>query len=481
MSVSRRGLSLNVVGLGLGVLAFFLTLAAPPFTPEPAAQKVAAVTLLMAIWWITEAAPLPVTALLPLFLFPILGVSTMAAAAGPYADPVIFLFLGGFILGAAMERSGLHRRTGLACVAAVGTTPKRLIAGIMIATAGISMWVSNTATTALMLPVAAAVLAFVESKGASMDDRSRHNLGVGLLLAVAYGANIGGLGTLIGSPPNALMAGYMVREHGIEVGFVEWMMVGLPVAAVMMVIGWGILCWRHPVNLSLEGAALMLQEERARSGRMSPAEKRVAVIFALTAAAWVFRPLLTPFVPGLSDTGIAVAAALALFLTPSGKDGGKLAEGSDLRSIPWDVLVLFGGGLSMAAAIGGSGLATYLGSLLSAAETLPLVLLVLLVTVAIKLLTELTSNTATAATFLPIAGALAVAAGADPLIICLTVAMSAGVAFMMPVGTPPNAIVYGTGRITLQEMMRAGFWANIAAVVVVTLAAMTLVPLVFGG
>lgn len=473
--------SLQVAGLALGALVFLLTLAAAPFTPAPEAQKVAAVTLLMAIWWITEATPLAVTALVPLVLFPLLGVTSMAGAAAPYADPIIFLFLGGFVLGCAMERCNLHRRLGLACVAAVGTTPSRLIAGILCATAGISMWVSNSATAALMLPVAASVLAFVESKGQEMDAQSRRNLGSGLMLAVAYGANIGGLGTLIGSPPNALMAGYMAREHGIDVSFAQWMMVGLPVALVMMVIGWGILCWRRPINLSLEGAVEMLRAERARAGAMSTAERRVAVIFVITALAWVLRPILSGFLPGLNDTVIAIAAALALFLIPSGQDNGRLAEREDLRGLPWDVLILFGGGLSMAAAFGSSGLAEYLGSLLSAANALPSVLLILLVTIAIKFLTELTSNTATAATFLPIGGALAMVVGGDPLIMSLTVAMSAGVAFMMPVGTPPNAIVYSSGRVTLHEMMSTGIWTNIAAIIVVTIAAITLAPHVFGG
>jgi len=480
VSIIQALRSVQLVGLGVGILVFLLTLAAEPFTPTPEAQKVAAVTLLMAIWWVSEATPLAVTALVPLALFPLLGVTSMAGAAAPYADPIIFLFLGGFILGRAMERCGLHKRLGLACVAAVGTTPSRLIAGVLCATAGISMWVSNSATAALMLPVAASVLAFVESKGSGMDELSRRNLGAGLMLAVAYGANIGGLGTLIGSPPNALMAGYMAREHGIDVSFAQWMVVGLPVAAVMLVIGWAVLCWRRPMRVSLEGAVEMLQAERAKAGKLSAAERRVAVIFVITAFAWVLRPLLTNFLPGLNDTVIAIAAALALFLMPSGKEGGRLAEHEDLRKLPWDVLILFGGGLSMAAAIGASGLAEYLGSLLTVAKALPSFLLILLVTIAIKFLTELTSNTATAATFLPIGGALAVVIGSDPLIISLTIAMSAGVAFMMPVGTPPNAIAYSTGRIGLRDMMATGIWTNIAAIIVVTLAAVTIAPHVFG-
>jgi sodium-dependent dicarboxylate transporter 2/3/5 len=470
----------KLIGLVLGVVAFLVVLAAPAFTPEPAAQRVAAVTLLMAIWWITEAAPLSVTALLPLVLFPVLGVSGVAAAAAPYADQVIFLLLGGFVLAAAMERCGLHRRAGLACVAAIGTTPRRLLAGVMIATAAISMWVSNTATTALMLPVAMSVLLFCENHCEAMDERSSHNLGAGLLLGVAYAAAIGGLGTLIGTPGGALMAGYVMREHGIEVGFAQYMMIGIPFMAVMLPLTWGLLCWRHPVTMTVPGAAEMLKRERDRFGPMSKAEWRVALVFLAAAIGWVFRPLLEPLIPGLSDAGVAITAALALFLLPSGS-GGRLAEAEDLRSkVPWDVLLLFGGGLSMAAAVSSSGLAAYLGDQLTGLRALPM-LAILVLTASVPLLaTQLTSNTATTATFLPVGGAVAVALGADPLIFCLAVTLAANCAFALPVGTPPNAMVYGTGRMTQQDMFRGGLLLLVVATAAITLATMVVAPLVFG-
>jgi sodium-dependent dicarboxylate transporter 2/3/5 len=464
-------------GLVLGVAAFLIVSSVPPFTPEPEAQTVAAVTLLMAIWWITEAAPLPVTALLPLVLFPTLGVSSVTAAAAPYADPVIFLLVGGFVLAAAMARCGLHKRAGLACVAAIGTTPRRLMAGLMVATAAISMWVSNSATTALMLPVALAVLTFIEDRCEAMDERSQHNLGASLMLCVAYAASIGGLATLIASPPNALMAGYLAREHGIEVGFAQYMLLGVPLSALMLFVAWALLGWLHPVRMSLPDATTMLQEERDRAGPMTPAEKRVAMVFFATAVAWIFRPLLEPLVPGLNDTTIAVASALALFLLPS-KRGGRLAEAEDLRQIPWDVLVLFGGGLSMAGAVSSSGLSVYLGQLLTGAEAVPSVVLVL-ATVAAMLLTQLTSNTATTATFLPIGGAIAVALGGDPLIFCLAMMLGANSAFVLPVGTPPNAMVYGTGRITLRDMIRAGSVLNVTILIVIVVVALTIAPLIF--
>lgn len=470
----------RLTGLALGLVAFLGVLAAPSFTPQAEAQRVGAVALLMAIWWITEAAPLSVTALLPLMLFPFLGVADIEAVAAPYADPVIFLFLGGFILGAAIERCGLHNRVGLACATAMGTTPQRLLAGVMTATAVISMWVSNTATAAMMMPVAAAIVAIVERQAHSLDAPSRRNLGVSILLGVAYAASIGGLATLVGSPPNALLAGYMAREHGVEVGFVQWFLVAAPLSAVLLVVAWLVLARLYPVHLSSPGVREALVEERSRIGRMSTAEWRVAAVFVATALAWVLRPLIGDWLPGLSDAGVAVTAALSLFLLPSGvRRGARLAEIGDLKAAPWDVLLLFGGGLSLAAAISSSGLAVYLASLLQGAQALPLPMVVLLLTALVILVSELASNTASAATLLPIGGALALAMGADPLVLALPLAMGATCAFMLPVGTPPNALVYGSGRIAVGDMVRAGVWLNLSAVALITLAALVVAPMVF--
>ena len=472
-----QGDRLKLAGFVIGLLAFVVVAFVPPFTPDPKAQIVAAVTLLMVIWWITEAAPLPVTALLPLVLFPAFGVSSITAAAAPYADPVIFLLVGGFVLAAAMARCGLHKRAGLACVAAIGATPRRLLAGLMVATASISMWVSNSATAALMLPVALAVLTFIEDRCDTMDERSQHNLGASLMLGVAYAASIGGWATLIGSAPNALMVGYLAREHGIEVGFAQYMLLGVPLSALMLLLAWALLGWLHPVRMVLPDAAAMVQEELERVGPMSTAERRVAMVFFATAVAWMFRPLFEPLVPGLNDTTIAVASALALFLLPS-KSGGRLAEAEDLRQIPWDVLVLFGGGLSMAGAVSSSGLAVYLGELLTGADATSSIVLALATAAAI-LLTQFTSNTAATATLLPIGGGVAVALGADPLIFCLAVLLGANSAFVLPIGTPPNAMVYGTGRVTLPDMIRAGSVLNITMLIVIVVVTLTVAPLIF--
>lgn len=476
------GLSLRLLGLLVGGLAFFAILMAPDFGASPAVRPVAAVAVLMAILWMTEAAPLTVTALFPIALFPALGVSDIRTAAAPYADPVIFLFLGGFILGAAMERSGLHKRVGLACAAAAGATPRRMVAGMLGATALMSMWVTNSAATIMMMPVAIAVLALSEDHGGRDDPISYRNLGVSLLLAVAYGSSIGGLATLIGTPPNAMMAGYMAREHGIEIGFAQWMMIGVPAALLMLIAAWWVLTLLNPVKLTLPEAGLLYREEQAKLGPMSPAEVRVCIIFALTASAWIFRPLFADAVPWLTDTGIAIAAALALAFTPSGAGGGdRLVTEPELKRLPWGVLTLFGGGLSLAAAISSSGLAAWLGELLSILGGWPVAALVVLVTLAMIFLTELTSNTASAATFLPIGAALALAIGADPMLFAAPLVIAASCAFMLPVATPPNAIVYGGGMITIAQMSRVGLWLNLAAVIAISSLALITVPLIFGG
>ncbi|MCG9917328.1 MAG: SLC13 family permease [Phenylobacterium sp.] len=476
------GLSLRLLGLLVGGVAFLAILMAPDFGPSPEVRPVAAVAVLMAILWMTEAAPLTVTALFPLALFPALGVSDIRTAAAPYADPVIFLFLGGFILGAAMERSSLHKRVGLACAAAAGATPRRMVAGMLGATALMSMWVTNSAATIMMMPVAMAVLALSEDHGGREDPISYRNLGVSLLLAVAYGSSIGGLATLIGTPPNAMMAGYMAREHGIEIGFAQWMMIGVPAALALLIAAWWLLTLLNPVKLSLPEAGLLYREERAKLGPMSQAEVRVCIIFALTASAWIFRPLFADAVPWLTDTGIAIAAALALAFTPSGAGGGdRLVTEAEIKRLPWGVLTLFGGGLSLAAAISSSGLAAWLGELLSILGGWPVAALVVLVTLAMIFLTELTSNTASAATFLPIGAALALAVGADPMLFAAPLVIAASCAFMLPVATPPNAIVYGGGMITIAQMSRVGLWLNLIAVVAISSLALIMVPLIFGG
>ncbi|WP_135470106.1 SLC13 family permease, partial [Crenalkalicoccus roseus] len=385
---SRRPL----VGLLLGAAVFVLLLLLPP--PEgmtPAAWRVAAVAALMASWWVSEAIPIPATGLLPLVLFPLLGIAPIGEAAAPYADPLIFLFLGGFIVALALERWNLHRRIALGIVARVGTRPAALVGGFMLATAFLSMWVSNTATTVMMLPIGLSVIGLLAAES-TPDEAGRGGFPTALLLGIAYAASVGGLGTLIGTPPNALLAGFMARTYGVEIGFAQWMLIGLPLVAILLGCTWVLLtriAFRLPAG-PVEGSDALIRAELGKLGRMGVAEWRVGLVFAAMAVLWVGRPLIEGWVPGLSDTGIAVAAALALFLVPAGGGrGGALLEWEASRRLPWGVLLLFGGGLSLAAAISKSGLAAWIGGVLAGLGALPLVLVVVLVTAAVVFLTEL--------------------------------------------------------------------------------------------
>ena len=457
------------IGAIVGVAFLVVVLILPP--PEGMAAeawRVAGVAGLMACWWITGALPIPATSLVPLILFPLLGVADVRAAAAPYADPVIFLFLGGFILGTGMQRWSLHVRIGLNTLAFVGTEPARLAGGFLIATALVSMWVSNTATAIMMLPVAVSVLDLFDRRG-DLDAASRKNLGVVLTLAVAYGASIGGVATIIGTPTNAVLVGFMNREYGVAIGFAQWMALGVPLSVLMLAGCWFVLTRVYPVRAGGQTeAGAVLRAEIGRLGRVSPAELRIAVVFGLTAAAWVTRPLLAGLVPGLDDTVIAVAAALSLFVIPSGmNEGGRLLAWDDLVELPWGVLLLFGGGLSLAAAISDSGLAAWIGAVMQALDNWPVFLVIAAATVGMIFLTELTSNTASAAAFLPLAGAVAVGLGFDPLLIAVPLTLAASCAFMLPVATPPNAIVYSSGRLTIAEMVRAGMWMNLLGIFVV--------------
>jgi sodium-dependent dicarboxylate transporter 2/3/5 len=454
-----RGRNFGIV-IGIAVLAAVLLLP-PPADMPVSAWRVAGVAGLMATWWVTEALPIPVTALIPLLLFPALGIASMRAAAAPFADPVIFLFLGGFIIGAGMQRWALHKRIGLRAIVLIGTAPRRLIGGFMLSAALLSMWISNSATAMMMLPVAASVPALLGTHE-NADRAAQRNLGTALMLAVAYGASIGGMGTLIGTPPNALLAAYMEREHGVTIGFAQWMVLGVPLVAVMLVGTWLILIRLHPVG---ESVGLKAREavhgELAKLGATSPAEMRVAGVFGLTVLAWITRPLYAGFVPALDDTAIAIAGALALFLLPSGNPArGRLMTWDDLEALPWGVLILFGGGLSLADAISGSGLAAWIGGAMVVLASWPTLLIVVAATVAMIFLTELTSNTASAATFVPIGGAIAVGIGIDPLALAVPLALAASCAFMLPVATPPNAIVFSSGYVTIPQMVRAGLWTN---------------------
>lgn len=465
------------IGLWLGPVWILMTLLPAPAGMSDPAWACVGLALLMATWWATEAIPIPATALLPLVLVPALGIGELEPTAESYANPIVFLFLGGFLLGIGMQRWELHRRIALKVLQVVGHQPRRQIAGFMIATGFLSMWVSNTATSIMMLPIGMSVISLLEDS----DPKELNRYATALLLAIAYSASIGGIATLIGTPPNALLAGYLAEDQGIDIGFAQWMVVGVPVSLTMMVIAWW---WLTRGGFSLasnEDSAGMISDELRKLGPMTSAERRVGVVFLLAALFWVTRPLLNDAGLGwLSDTGIAIAAGLALFLLPSGNEPGiRLLDWDQAKQLPWGVLLLFGGGLALAGVIRRSGLAEWIAEQLSVFGALPLIALVGVIVLVIIFLTELTSNTATAAAFLPLLGALAMSLGVSPLLITVPAAIAASCAFMMPVATPPNAIVFSTGHMRIQSMIRAGFLLNLAGTVVVTLIAYLLVSVLW--
>jgi solute carrier family 13 (sodium-dependent dicarboxylate transporter), member 2/3/5 len=459
------------LGLVLGPASFLVLLLVPrPETMSEEAWLTSACGILMAILWITEAIPIPATALLPLALFPILGILPISDAAGPYANPVIFLFLGGFLIAAALERCGLHRRMALAILRVVGSRPRNIVGGFMIATAFLSMWVSNTATVVMMLPTALSVLAVTEAEA---EGGRSDAFAIALLLGLAYAANIGGLATLIGTPPNALLAGFMLETYGVTIGFVQWMAFGVPLVAVALPLAWALLVYvLHPlgsVRFGRRGSEVIASESRSL-GPMTREEWVVGGITTMVALSWVFRPLLAGLIPGLSDAGIAISGAILLFAVPVRWKPLQTSIGwHDTQRLPWAVLILFGGGLSLASAIESTGVAAWIGGSMAAIRDVPLLVMVVLVTAVVVFLTELTSNTATAAAFLPVVASLALGLGSDPMLLALPTALAASCAFMMPVATPPNAIVYGSGRLTIPQMARAGLWLNFAMIALVDL------------
>jgi len=474
------------IGLILGAALWLAMVIAPaPEGLSPAGWHTAAVGILMAVWWMTEAVPIAVTALLPLLLFPLLAVGDVDSSASPYANPLIFLFLGGFLIALAMQRWNLHRRIALVIIRAVGTRPRRIIGGFMIASGLLSMWISNTATTMMMLPIGMSVIEIVSPAKERADEAlaKGRTFALALMLAIAYASSIGGVGTIIGSPPNALMVAFMSQTYGIQIGFLEWMEVGVPLALVGLAASYLLLVRViFPVRLGeVPGGGRFIREALAEMGPMKGPEKAVAAVFGLTAVLWMTRPLVQRLLPGLSDTGVALFGALLLFLIPSDwKRGEFLLDWQHARKLPWGMLLLFGGGLSLAAAVRTTGLAEWIGHRLQHFEALPVVVVVMTVVATIILLTELTSNTATTATFLPIAASVAVGLGENPLLLLLPATFAASCAFMMPVATPPNAIVYGSGHVTIPQMVRAGVWLNVLFLILIGVMAYTLLPWVAG-
>ena len=473
------------VGLFLGpLLAAVMLVNDSPAGMGDAAWLTAAVGILMAVWWTTEAVPIAVTALLPIVIFPLLGLAEPAELATAYGNNMLFLFLGGFIVAFAMQRWNLHRRIALNVLQLVGGNGRSLVGGFILASGLISMWVMNTSTTMMLLPIAVSVILVIHKTVGGLDAKARDDFQFALLLGVAYGSSIGGMATLIGTVPNALLVAFMKETYGTEIDFARWMLVGLPIAAAMLPLAWLALTrgvFKVDFRTSAEGRS-ELRRMRDEMGAIKTAEKRVAIVFVCMALCWITRPLLVrlPGLAALSDAGIAMAGAMALFLVPSGERSDPLLiRWKYAEQLPWGVLLLFGGGLALAGAVTRTGLAEWLGVSLQAIGDLPLLGMVVLVTALIIFLTELTSNIGTTATFLPVVGAVAIEAGVDPIVLTVPVTFAASCAFMLPVATPPNAIVFGSGLLTIPKMAKAGFMLNLIGIVIVTIAAMTLAPYFF--
>lgn len=465
-------------GLLLGPVFMALTLLLPaPFGMSQDSWLVLGLTFWMASWWISEAVPIPVTSFLPLVVAPLLGLNSLAAVAQPYAHPLIFLFLGGFIISIAMERWSLHKRIALHTMLLVGSKPSQQIGGIMLVTAFLSMWMSNTATAVMMLPIAISIMELLK------QDNADSQFSKAMLLSIAYAASIGGLATLIGTPPNALMAAFLADNYDIQIGFAEWMMVGLPLSIVLLALSW---LWLTKAAYKVDAfdaveTKSLFREQLGKLGSMQRGEKAVLAIFSVTAFCWIFRPWLAS-ISGLplDDTIIAMAAALLLLVLPLDRKNTRILTWEETRKLPWGILMLFGGGLSLAALITKSGLAAFIADQVILLGDVPFWVMILVVTAVIVFLTEVTSNTATAAGFLPLLAPVALAMSGTPLTLVIPAAIAASCAFMMPVATPPNAIVFSSGQLKIADMVKAGFALNIISVAVVSVVTLTLARWVFG-
>ncbi|WIM67889.1 DASS family sodium-coupled anion symporter [Corynebacterium breve] len=493
-----------ILGLALGLLVYFVfpsnaaetvlqsSGADPEVTYDATNMRiVAAVTVWMAVWWMTEAIPLAATALIPIAVFPIAQVAEFKDVGAPYASSTIFLFLGGFLLALGLQRWNVHRRIALGVVMIVGISPKRLILGFMIATGFMSMWVSNTATAVVMLPIGISVLSLTADTVGGW--RHQKKFATALMLAIAYSASIGSLATLIGTPPNALLKGYMEEAHGITIGFGEWMMVGLPVAISFTIIAWLVLITVFKPEMdSIPGGKQLIRDEIKKMGKWTTPQIIATIIFVVAALTWVFLPLSRDHFGWdftYDDAIVGIIAGLLMFTIPAnGKTGVRILDWKTANELPWDVLLLFGGGLALSSMFTKTGLSLWIGEKAKALEVLPTFLLIGAIAILVLVLTEFTSNTATAATFLPIMGGVAVGIGLtggeagdmNVLLLTIPVALSATCAFMLPVATPPNAIAFGSGYVRIGDMIKGGIWLNLIAVVLITLATYFIAVPVFG-
>jgi sodium-dependent dicarboxylate transporter 2/3/5 len=480
----------RLVGFWLGLVVFAGMLLFVELKPgDPLVTRMAAVAVLMAIWWIADAIPLAATALLPLVLYPLLGIMSGRETAPVYVNSIIFLFVGGFLIAIAMERWNLHKRVALWIIRAVGGGPARLVLSFMLASAFLSMWISNTATAIMMLTIGLAIMTQLEEVFGKARART---LEIGLLLGIAYGASIGGIATLVGTPPNLSFARIfeICFPAAESIAFGRWMLLGLPLTVIMLAIVWLLLTrvfYRVPKDLVLPPA--VVRDEHAKLGAMSLAEGAVLAVFVLTALLWVFRKDLDlgvvrvpgwggllPFPTLIDDGTVAIMMALLLFLLPSGASsvdageagGTRLLDVRAFAKVPWHIVLLFGGGFALAKGFQTTGLSAFVGDQFSSLEGTPAPVMIAAICATLTFLTELTSNTATTEMVLPILASAGPAMGENPLLLMIPATLSASFAFMLPVATPPNAIIFGSGRLSVADMAKVGIVINIIGVVVIT-------------
>ncbi len=461
------------LGLIIGIVFLMIAcLFSSPETLNTKAWLTLGVAMLMATWWLTEAIPLPVTGLLPLIFFPILGVSSIKETAQAFSHPIIFLFMGGFIIGLAMQHTGLHKRIAYYIIAKFKNGPKSLIFGFMCATAFLSMWISNSATAIMMLPIALSIITvFKEDKNTAKNN----NFDKALVLSIAFSATIGGIATIIGTPPNTVMAAMLSELYNYEINFLDWLKIGLPTSLILLPITWIVLTFLcFPLDSSIIIKNKIINDKIKKLGKISQDEIMVGVVFIITASLWISRKWISSalenIIPSgaLNDSTIAISAAIILFIIPSNRPNrDRLINWDVAQSIPWGALILIGGGLSLATVINSSGLAAWIGSLSSNLSGISIIFIVLISIASIIILTELTSNTATASTFIPIFGATALGLGQDPLLLIIPATLGASCAFMMPVATPPNTIAYASGHLKISDMIKAGVWLNIISLIVI--------------
>ncbi|TMU88253.1 DASS family sodium-coupled anion symporter [Bacillus sp. BHET2] len=471
------------IGFILGPVLFILILLT--FSPEGLSREaigVLAGTVWIAVWWITEAIPIPATALLPIILFPLTGALQSGDVTSAYGDGTIFLFMGGFIIAIAMEKWNLHKRIAMNIILLIGTSTERIVLGFMLATGFLSMWISNTATAMMMMPIGTAVIYQVnESLKKEGKKRTGHFSKV-IMLGIAYSASIGGLGTLIGTPPNTIFAAVVKQLYGIDFSFAKWMVFGVPLAVILLLVMWWYLIKvAFPLKIKeLPGGREIVEKENRSLGRISFEEKLVLAVFVTTALCWITRSfLLSQWIPSLDDTIIAITGALVLFLLP-GKKQSRLLNWEDAKKLPWGILLLFGGGLAIAKGFQETGLAEWIGKQLTILEGISFIIILFAVTAFVIFLTEITSNTATATMMFPIMAALSSALNVHPFSLMVAAGLAASCAFMMPVATPPNAVVFGSGFIKMGDMVKAGVWLNIISIVFITLLVYFFMPIVWG-